>query len=87
MPVDSLLTSVGCAGMSSLIFRIIFSFGSDSKRDKKLAAVFLLPAMCAVVKLNCSTKSHAFYNSVVVFLFCKIPCHQFAVCHEEKRFE
>ena len=33
MPVDSMFTSIGFVGMSSLIFKMIFSFGSISKRD------------------------------------------------------
>ena len=60
MPVYSMFTSIGFVGMSSLIFKIIFSFGSDSNQDKKSAAVFIFPGMCAIVKLNCSTKSHEF---------------------------
>ena len=62
MPVDSMFTSIGFVGMSSLIFKIIFSLGSISGRDKKSAAVFTFPGMCAIVKLNCNTKSHAFYR-------------------------
>ena len=62
MPVDSLFTSIGFVGMSSLIFNIIFSFGYTSNRDKKSAAVFIFPGMCAIVKLNCSTKSHAIHR-------------------------
>ena len=62
MPVDSMFTSIGFVGMSSLIFNIIFSFGSIRNRDKKSAAVFNFPGMCAIVKLNCSTKSHAFHK-------------------------
>ena len=34
LPVDSMLSSIGCAGTPSLILKIIFSFGSDSKRDR-----------------------------------------------------
>ena len=62
MPVDSMFTSIGFVGMSSLIFNIIFSFGSIFNRDKKSAAIFIFPGMCAIVKLNCSTKSHAFHR-------------------------
>ena len=57
-----MFTSIGFAGMSSLIFEIIFSFGSVSHRDKNSAAVFIFPEMCAIVKLNCSTKSQATHN-------------------------
>ena len=63
MPVDSMFTSINFVGMSSLIFKMIFSFGFVSKRDKKSAAVFFLPGMSAMVKLNCNTKSQAFHNS------------------------
>ena len=48
--------------MSPLIFKMTFSLGSISKRDKKSAAVFIFPGMCAMVKLNCNTKSQAFHN-------------------------
>ena len=62
MPVDSKFTSIGFVGMSFLIFRNFFSLGSISNRDKKSAAVFTFPGMCAIVKLNCSTKSQAFHR-------------------------
>ena len=64
MPVDSIFTSIGFVGMSSLFFNVfpIFSLGSISRRHKKSAAVFIFPGMCAIVKLNCSTKSHAFHR-------------------------
>ena len=48
--------SINFVGMSSLIFKTVFSFGSISNRDKKSAAIFNFPGMCAIVKLNCSTK-------------------------------
>ena len=60
MPVDSMFTSIGFVGMSSLIFKFIFSFGSISKQNRKSAAMFIFPGMCAIVKMNCSTKSQAF---------------------------
>ena len=41
-------------------FQIYLSLGPISKRDKKSAAVFIFPVMCAVKKLYCSTKSQAF---------------------------
>ena len=62
MPVDSTFISIGFIGMSSLIFKILFSLGSISKRDKKSAAVVIFPEMCAIVKLNCSTKLQAFHK-------------------------
>ena len=62
MPVYSLFTSIDCVGLCSLIFRIIFSLGSISERDKKSAAVFIFPGMCAMVKLNCSTKPQLSYK-------------------------
>ena len=58
--VDSMLTTIGCVGTSTLIPRINFSFQSDSDRDEKSAAMLTLPRMCAMVKLTCWTKSHAF---------------------------
>ena len=62
MPVDSMFTSIDCVGLCSLIFRIIFSLGSICKQDKKSAAVFILPGMCAMVKLNCNTKPQVSYK-------------------------
>ena len=80
MPVDSMFTSIGVVGISSLIFKIIFSLGSISNRDKKSAAVFIFPGMCAIVKLNCSTKSHAFHRGGGIIFVWKnlvsdLPCH------------
>ena len=68
MPVYSKFTSICFVGMSSLIFKIIFSFGSSSNRDEKSAAVFFYPGMCAIVKLNCSTKSQAFHKGGGIIL-------------------
>ena len=62
MPVDSMFTSIGFVGMSSLIFKNIFSLGSISRRDKKSAAVSIFPGLCAIAKLNCSTKSQEFHR-------------------------
>ena len=62
MPVDSMFTSIGFVGMSSLIFRIVFSLESISNWDKKSAAMFIFPGMCAIVKINFSTKSQAFHR-------------------------
>ena len=46
------LVSIGCVGTSSLIFRILFSFRSESKRNREPAAALSLPGLCAMVKLN-----------------------------------
>ena len=62
IPVDSMFTSIDFVGMSSLIFRNIFSSASISKRDIKSAAVLNFPGMCAIVKLNYSTNSLAFHK-------------------------
>ena len=86
-----MLTSIGCVGTYSAFLGIPFSFVSDSKRDKKLAAVFILPGMCAIVKLNCRTYSHASHNgggmiliwqnrvtdllSVIIFTGVGVPQH------------
>ena len=68
-----MITSISCVRKSSLILRTIYSSGPDSKCDKELAAVFQLPAMCAIVKLNCRIKSHAFHNGVEInFLWIKL---------------
>ena len=64
VPVDSMFTSIGFVGTCSLIFRIIFSLGSSSKRDMESAVVFILSGTCAMVKLNCGTKSKAFHKGV-----------------------
>ena len=62
IPVDSVFTSIGFAGISPLIFRIIFSLGSNSERDQKSAGVFIFPGERAMVKLNCKTTSQAFHK-------------------------
>ena len=72
MPVDSMFTSIGIVGMSSVIFRIIFSLGSISKRDKKSAAVFFFHGMFAIIKLNCSRKHRHSISVEESFLFEKI---------------
>ena len=60
MTVDSKFSSIGFVGMSSLNFKMIFSLGSILNEIKKCAAVFVFPEICAIVKLNCLTKSQAF---------------------------
>ena len=67
MPVDSMFISIGFVGMSSLIFKIIFSLVSISKRDTKSVAVFIFPGTCAIVKLICSTKSEAIHTGGGIF--------------------
>ena len=62
MLLESMITSSGFVGMSSLIIRIIFSLGSNAKRDKESAVLFIFPGMCAIVKVNCSTKTQAFHK-------------------------
>ena len=62
IPVDSMFTSIGFVGMAFLIFKSIFSLGSISEQNKKSAAMFIFPGMCAMVKLNCSTKSQSFHK-------------------------
>ena len=69
--VDSMLTSIGCVGTFSFISRKVYSVGSDSRRDKKSTAEFILPGLCARVKLNCTTKSHAIHDGGGVILACK----------------
>ena len=51
----SMFTSMAVVLMSDLIFRLILSCGSFSSLDKKSAAVFVEPGMCANMKLNCRT--------------------------------
>ena len=43
-------------------FWIIFSLGSISSRDKISAAVFIFSGTCAMLKLNCITKSQTFHK-------------------------
>ena len=43
----------------------------DSNRERKSAAVFTKPATCAILKLNCSTYSHAFHKDGGMALACK----------------
>ena len=69
IPVDSILTSIDCTGLFSLILRAIVSLGSLSKRVEKSTALFVLPAMSAMVKLNCRTKSNALLNGDGIILF------------------
>ena len=52
MPVDSMYTSIGFVGLSSLIFKIIFSIGSFAKRDKKL----LRSSFCLEAWKVCNSK-------------------------------
>ena len=73
VPIDSMFTSIGFVGMSSLTFKNIFSSGSNSKKDKKSAAVFLFPGMCDIVKLGCSTKLQAFHKSGGITFVWKNP--------------
>ena len=62
LSVDSMLTSIVFVGMSSLIFRIVFPFGSISNRDTKSAAVFIFLGRCAMVKMNSNTISQAYHK-------------------------
>ena len=62
-----MLASIGCVGTSFRILRKSF-FGLISKRGKESTAVFNLPGMCAMVKLNCSRQSHAFQNGGGIIL-------------------
>ena len=71
IPVDCMFTSMGLVGISSRIFRTILSFGSASSFDEKTATVFVIPGVCAITRLNCSTKSHAFHNGVGIIFFWK----------------
>ena len=63
-----MLTSIVCVKTSSLILSITYCFGCDSEQNQKLAAVFILPRMCAIVKLNCRTKFYAFHNGCAKIL-------------------
>ena len=58
--VESMLTSIGCVGTSSVTLRVIYSFGLNFRREEKSPAVFILPGMCFIVELKCRTKSLAF---------------------------
>ena len=69
-----MLTSIGCVGTSFLTLRINFSFGSDCKRDRQSKAAIILCGMCAIVKLNCITKSHAFHSGGAIFQL-ENSCH------------
>ena len=71
MTVDSMFTSTCFVGMSPLIFKNTFSLGSISKRDKESAAVFIFPGLCAMVKLNCSTKLQVFHKVGGTIFVCK----------------
>ena len=45
-----------------------FKFGSPSKRDKKSAAMFILPGLCAVLKMKIGSKIHAIHNGGGIIL-------------------
>ena len=61
--------NVHFVGMSYVNFKIILSLGSISEQDKKSAAVFIFPGMCAIVKSNCNTQSQAFHKcGGIIFL-------------------
>ena len=55
-------TSMGVVCTSSRILRWIFSVTFSSSLERKSAAVLIEPAICAILKLNCSTFSHAFHR-------------------------
>ena len=75
MPVDSMLTSIGLRVLSFRVFRTIFSpIGSASILDRKSATVFIFPGMCAITKLNCNTKIHAFQSGSSMIWVWKKPC-------------
>ena len=52
---EDVVTSLGVISTSSRILRRILSVTFNSNREKKSAAVFTEPAICAILKLNCST--------------------------------
>ena len=52
---EDVVTSMGVVCKSSLILRRIFSVTFNSNRERKSTAVFTEPAICTVLKLNCST--------------------------------
>ena len=54
---------MGVVWISSLILRRIFSVILSSSLERKSAAVLTHPAMCAILKLKCNTKSHAFHSA------------------------
>ena len=62
MPVVSMFTSIGLVGMSLLFLKGFFRWDPFLNEMKKYAAVFIFPGMCAIVKLNCITKSQAFHK-------------------------
>ena len=55
-------TSMGVVCTSSQILRWIFSVAFSSNLDRKSAAVLTEPVICAILKLNGSTQSHAFHR-------------------------
>ena len=73
VPVDSMFTSFGFFGKSSLTFEVIFSVLSISQRNKKSAVVFIFPGTCAMVKLNCNTKAQAFHKGGGIIFVWKNP--------------
>ena len=60
---EEVVRSRGVVWISSLIFRRIFSVTLSYSLERMSAAVLTDPAMCAILKSNCNTKSHAFHSA------------------------
>ena len=59
---EDFVTSMGVVCTSSRILTWIFYLTLSSNLVKKSAVVLTEPAICAILKMNCSTKSHAFHH-------------------------
>ena len=66
---EEVVTSKGVVWISSRILRRIFSVILISSLERKSAAVLTELALCAILKLNCSTSSHAFQSAAGNALF------------------
>ena len=60
---EEVVTSICVVLISSLILRRIFFVTLSSTLERTSAVVLTDPATCAILKLNCNTKSHAFQSA------------------------
>ena len=80
MPADSFSTSRGLVRISFRFLEVILSLVCVACLDKEAAAVFLFPGLCAITKLKCSTKLHAFHMcGGIIFVWKNFNFHSVSV--------
>ena len=67
-----MVPSMGAVRIFSQIFRRIISVILGSSLERKTAALLTEPAISAIFKLNCNTKSHAFHSAGGIAFVCKV---------------